>query len=72
MRGGVPCKRGMRARFGLFLLAAVALWLPPFVPAAAEHERPRAGRGVLDQRGQDLDRPHSRVGEGGFADGRVD
>lgn len=72
MRGGVPCKRGMRARFGLFLLAAVALWLPPFAPAAAENELPRAERGVLDLRAQDLDRPHSLAGEWEFAYGRFE
>ena len=72
MRGGVPCKRGMRARFGLFLLVAVALWFPPFVPAAAENELPRAERGVLDLRAQDLDRPHSLAGEWEFAYGRFE
>jgi len=69
---GVPCKRGMRARFGLFLLVAAAFWLPPFVPAAAENELPRAERGVLDLRAQDFDRLHSLAGEWEFAYGRFE
>ena len=62
----------MCRNFVFFFLVAMTLWLPQFFPAAAEGGLPRAERGVLDLRGQDLERLHSLAGEWEFAYGRFE